>query len=52
VKYAVLAIIGVAVGFTIACSPRYLAAYSQHGLPQQDYAGPKYRHWKNGVEIT
>lgn len=50
-KYVLLAI-GVAVGLTIAWSPRYLAAYSQRGLPPQPYMGPKFRYWKNGVEIT
>lgn len=30
--------------------PKRLEAYAEHSLPAE-YTGPKYRTWKNGIEI-
>lgn len=51
-KIALLILGGVAAGYVSSkWISKFLDDWSQHGLPKNEWA-PKYRHWKNGVEIT
>lgn len=48
-KIALFILVGLAVGAVAYRIPHYVDDYSQRGLPAE-WQGPKYRHWKNGVE--
>lgn len=49
-KYAMLGL-GFVTALAIWLGPHYTELYAAKGLPPK-YEGPKYRHWRNGVEIT
>jgi hypothetical protein len=52
VKAALLVAAGLFTGLMIFYHiPRGLDEWSTHGLPPE-WTGPRYRHWKNGVEIV
>jgi hypothetical protein len=50
-KIALLAMLGLAAGAVFYHIPRWVDIYANHSLPAP-WPGPRYRHWKNGVEIT
>jgi hypothetical protein len=49
VKIFLFALLGIAVGAVSYHIPRAVEDYSRRGTPPE-WTGPRYRHWKNGVE--
>lgn len=50
-KIALFVLAGLAIGAVAYRIPHYVDDYSQKGLPDREWAGPRMRRWKNGVEI-
>lgn len=43
-------VVGVLTGLAFSRIPHYYKGYAAKGLPPE-YAGPRFRSWKNGVEV-